>query len=244
MAADCTGIENLKEKLATYKNVYAIHVFSNTGANKKVPKAICSHENGDIFEQLERFFENNENAQKEHKLLVKAKPSEKLVDLINITFQYMEKQTYAVNGQAPSQPSGHNPQEFAKSMELYMEVGFLRAENKRLQAENAQLQSKINDLEVEVAEMAGELEEAEMNGVEENPIEKFKEYLPYIGMLFNKPTQAPNVVNGVEDVELNGIIAELQTIDKNFKENMFRLLKLAKNKPEVYKMAVGYLNNL
>ena len=234
--ANAIGIEQLKTFLQDYVNVISIDIFSGSKKTSDKPIKVCRRDKGDLIDQVVQFFTTfaiDDNKNSLFTLIVKVNPSEsKITELVQFTFQMEKKEIgLAVNGTPMYQQQTTDP----KLFELYSEVGFLRAENKRLQAEN----EKLN---FEIAEMDAELSEAAEIGAIEDPIEKYLPmFMPMLGKLFGAPT---NTVNGVEDMELSGIISELQNIDPNFKQNMFLLLKLAKNKPTIYKMAVSQLNSL
>lgn len=233
MAADITGLDNLQNNLLNYKNVTSVHIYTGSRQNA-TPAAICCLDNGNLMDQVCNYFNNfaiGENANKIYFLKVKARPKTTVTDLIAFTFSMENKtQSIAVNG--PVQNNTTDP----KLFELYSEVGYLRAENKRLQAENEKLNFDVTELEQE-------LNEAAEIGAVEDPIEK---YMPYIQPVLNKLLGIGNAVNGIEneDIELSGIVQELSDIDPNFKNNLFLLLKLAKNKPMIYKMAVQQLTSL
>lgn len=235
MAAEVFGIENLKSYIETYKNITNVHIYAGN-RKQSVSGAICSRDNGNVLEQVETYFNTHaigENSSKTYYILLKAENKNKEIDVVGFTFAMESKlQSLAVNGTMHQAPSQND----SKIYELYSEVGYLRAENKRLQAEN----EKLN---FEVAELSSELEENAEIGAVEDPIEKYMPYFaPMLGKLFGLESTP---VNGVSnDLELSNIITELQTIDPNFKENMFLLLKLAKNKPLIYKMAVNHLTSL
>lgn len=231
MAADITGLDNLQNNLLNYKNVTSVHIYTG---GRQTPAAICCLDNGNLTEQLNNYFNNfavGENANRIYFLKVKARPNKTITDLIAFTFSMENKtQTFAVNG--PVQNNTTDPRFF----ELYEEVGSLRATNKGLQAENEKLNFHVTELKQALNE------EAEMGAIDD-PIEK---YMPYIQPVLNKLLGISNAVNGIEneDMELSGIVQELSDIDPNFKNNLFLLLKLAKNKPMIYKMAVQQLTSL
>lgn len=236
MATEVTGIDNLKTYLQSYQHVTSVKIYC--GSKKTAtPSAICCRDNGNVEEQLENYFctfAAGDNNTKTYYVLVCGSPKGKEVDVVGFTFSMeLKPQGLAVNG---TSAMVMQQQTDPKLFELYSEVGFLRAENKRLQAENERLSMDLQEVEQE-------LNEAAEIGQVVDPIEK---YLPYIAPMLSKLFGVENTpVNGFgDDLELNNIIAELQQIDSNFKNNMFLLLKLAKNKPTIYKMAVAQLNSL
>jgi len=123
--------------------------------------------------------------------------------------------------------------------ELFLEVGTLRAENKQLETEIYQLRAEIDELELELEE----IEAAKVTGTPESQLAPYLSMIGQIKDIFN-PTLAPNIVNGTNDMELLAIVTELEQLDENLKDNLFKLLKLAKNKPMIYKMAITQLNSL
>ena len=235
MATDITGLDSLQNKLLNYKNVTSVHIYAGSRKSKS-PEEICCLDNGNLMDQLCNYFNNvaiGELVNKIYFLKVKARPKTTVTDLIAFTFSMENKtQSIAVNGMNTMQQNTTDP----KLFELYSEVGYLRAENKRLQAENDRLNADVSELEQELSEVA------EIGAVED-PMEK---YMPYIQPVLNKLLGIGNAVNGIEneDIELSGIVQELSDIDPNFKNNLFLLLKLAKNKPMIYKMAVQQLTSL
>lgn len=230
MAAEVFGIENLKSYLETYKNITNVHIYAG---NRKtaVASAICSSNNGNVEDQLETYFTTHasgENSTKTYYILLKAENKNKEVDVVGFTFS-MESKTasLAVNGTSNQAPAENN-----RINDLYYQLGVLQTENKDLRAENEELKIELSQLE----------ENAEISGIED-PLEKYMPYIaPMLGKLFGLENTPVNGVNS--DIELSNIIAELQNIDPDFKNNMFLLLKLAKNKPMIYKMAVKQLTSL
>lgn len=236
MAAGITGIDNLKTWLQNCTNPSRIDIYLGSKPAGGVFMSCCL-DKGDLINQIESLFCNfasGPNSTKFYTICVMQDKKKDPIAQTTFAMEYEKNESYLVVNGAPSQQHQQQTTD-PKLFELYSEVGFLRAENKRLQAEN----EKLN---FEIAEMDAELSEAAEIGKIEDPIEKYLPmFMPMLGKLFGAPT---NTVNGVEDMELTGIISELQTIDPNFKQNMFLLLKLAKNKPTIYKMAVSQLNSL
>lgn len=231
MAAEVFGIDNLKSYIETYKNITNVHIYAFSNSKKSVASAICSRDNGNVLEQVETYFYTNaigENSTKTYYILLKAENKNKEIDVVGFTFS-MESKTasLAVNGTSNQAPAENN-----RINDLYYQLGVLQTENKDLRAENEELKIELSQLE----------ENAEISGIED-PLEKYMPYIaPMLGKLFGLENTPVNGVNS--DIELSNIIAELQNIDPDFKNNMFLLLKLAKNKPMIYKMAVKQLTSL
>lgn len=236
MAADIVGLEKLKTNLSGYSNMTSVYIYA--GSRKlSIPAAICSHNNGNVLDQVESYLTEHatgENATKYYYVVVKTQGSKKENEVVGFTFAMETKNNLvAVNGPAPYQQQNQTD---PKVYELYSELGYLRAENKRLAAENARLSAELLEADNELNEMA------EIGAVED-PVEKYMPYLaPILGKMFGIETTPVNGVN--EDIELSSILTELQKLDPEFKNNMFKLLKLAKNKPFLYKQAVKMLNDL
>lgn len=231
MAAEVFGIDNLKSYIETYKNITNVHIYAFSNSKKSVASAICSRDNGDLLEQVETYLNlsaSGENSTKTYYILLKAENKNKEVDVVGFTFS-MESKTasLAVNGTSNQAPAENN-----RINDLYYQLGDMQRHNNQLQAENQELKQELAILQ----------ENAEISGIED-PLEK---YMPYIAPMLSKLFGLENTpVNGVNsDIELSNIIAELQNIDPDFKNNMFLLLKLAKNKPMIYKMAVKQLTSL
>jgi hypothetical protein len=230
MAAEVFGIENLKSYLETYKNITNVHIYAGN-RKQSVSGAVCSRDNGNVLEQVETYFTTHasgENSTKTYYILLKAENKNKEVDVVGFTFS-MESKTASlvVNGTSHQAPAENN-----RINDLYYQLGVLQTENKDLRAENEELKIELSQLE----------ENAEISGIED-PLEKYMPYIaPMLGKLFGLENTPVNGVNS--DIELSNIIAELQNIDPDFKNNMFLLLKLAKNKPMIYKMAVKQLTSL
>jgi hypothetical protein len=231
MAAEVFGIDNLKSYIETYKNITNVHIYAFSNSKKSVASAICSRDNGDLLEQVETYLNlsaSGENSTKTYYILLKAENKNKEVDVVGFTFS-MESKTasLAVNG-----PSHQAPAENNRINDLYYQLGDMQRHNNQLQAENQELKQELAILQ----------ENAEISGIED-PLEKYMPYIaPMLGKLFGLENTPVNGVNS--DIELSNIIAELQNIDPDFKNNMFLLLKLAKNKPMIYKMAVKQLTSL
>lgn len=236
MAAGITGIDNLKTWLQNCTNPSRIDIYLGSKPAGGVFMSCCL-DKGDLIDQIESLFCNFASGPNSTKFYTICVMQDKKKDPIAQTTFAMEyeknESNLVVNGPSTQiQQQQMDP----KTFEMIMEFGELKSENKRLHEKNQELNFKI-------AEMNAQLDEAEAQiGEIEDPIEKYLPmFMPMLGKLFGAPT---NTVNGVEDMELTGIISELQTIDPNFKQNMFLLLKLAKNKPTIYKMAVSQLNSL
>lgn len=245
MAANIKGISNIIAHLENFTNITKIEICEKESSKRAV--IVCSLINSEdpklkikSFLQ-ERADENNTDCWY-CKVFVKGEHTTATAgkDYIGFTFTLMDKVQLAVNG---PQPYKIDAMDHSKFYELYAESGYLKAENKRLVAENLALQNELNELNAE-------LDEAEQNSATVTGIDKAKEYaelanmfapiLQGLGIL-----KAPNVVNGIgEDLELENIVLELSKLDPNLKDNLFKLLKLAKNKPQVYNMAIGYLNSM
>lgn len=97
-----------------------------------------------------------------------------------------------------------------------------------------------------------------MNGVVSTLGEHFKDpsvlmgLISGLGTMFKKEQVMP--MNGINEQVVNNLstrknkmtsaVNVLMELDENFPENISNLAILCKNKPQIYKMAVGYLNNL
>lgn len=243
MAANIKNLDSVINHIASFTNVSKVEILEKESSKHVI--CVCSLANGDVLENVKKFLTDRESENNSEtwfcKVYLKGNNTKSVEgkDYVGFSFQLCERQRIAVNG--PINPPAASDK---SQMEMYMELGYLRAENRRLVQENQILQSDIETLEAE-------LEGAEVSGPED-PMEKYKQYaelatsfMPVLNALgFGASVARPNVVNGVEDLELNSIVSELQKVDENLKENLFKLLKLAKDKPMMYKMAVGYLNNL
>jgi hypothetical protein len=236
MAAGITGIDNLKTWLQNCINPSRIDIYLGNKPAGGVWMSCCL-DKGDLIDQVENIFCTmvpGPNATKFFTICVMQDKKKDPIAQTTFAKEFEKNESnLVVNGPSTQiQQQQMDP----KTFEMIMEFGELKSENKRLHEKNQELNFKI-------AEMNAQLDEAEAQiGEIEDPIEKYLPmFMPMLGKLFGAPT---NTVNGVEDMELTGIISELQTIDPNFKQNMFLLLKLAKNKPTIYKMAVSQLNSL
>jgi hypothetical protein len=243
MAANIKGTDSVINHIASFTNVVKVEILEKESSKHVI--CVCTIVNGDILENVKKFLTEREAEQNAENWFCKVylkgvnTKSTEGKDYVGFSFQICEKQKYQVNGINQVQPA-HDQKGM---MEMYMEVGFLRAENRRLQNENKMLQDEVDEL-------SSELSESEISGPDD-PMQKYKQYaeiaaqfMPVLGALGLVPNQAVNVVNGHEDIELHSIVTELQAVDKNLKQNLFKLLKLAKEKPAMYSMAVGYLNQL
>jgi molecular chaperone GrpE (heat shock protein) len=245
MAANIKGTENVINHIASFTNVAKVEILEKETSKHVI--SFCTIVNGDILENVKKFLTVRESEQNAENWFCKVylkgtnTKSAEGKDYVGFSFQICEKQKFAVNGTINH--SNNQMQDHKEAISMYVELGYLKAENKRLHNENLALQAEIDEL-------SSELNESEINGLED-PMAKYKQYaelagafMPVLSALGFAPAGAANVVNGHEDIELHSIVTELQAVDKNLKQNLFKLLKLAKEKPAMYNMAVGYLNQL
>jgi len=245
MAANIKGLKSVISHLENFSNITKIEVCEKESSKRAV--IICSRINTEdpltklIAFLTERTEENNMDLWY-CKVYVRGDNVKETSgkDYIGFTFTLNDRAPVAVNGPQTYKPDN---MDHSKIYELYAESGYLKAENKRLVAENIALQAENQQLLSELDEAA------EISGTP-TAIDKAKEYAELANMF--TPILAglgilkvPNVVNGLEpDHELDNIVGELKILDPDLKENLFKLLKLAKNKPAIYKMAISYLNSM
>lgn len=238
MAAGITGIDNLKTWLQNCINPSRIDIYLGSKPAGGVFMSCC-RDKGDLIDQVEFIFDNLvplPNATKFYTICVMQDKKKDPIAQTTFAKEFEKNENNLVVNGAPLQQQQQQQQMDPKAIEFGKEIGHLQSENKRLEAENQRLNFEMDQMDAKLVEA-----EAQIGGIED-PIEKYLPmFMPMLGKLFGAPT---NTVNGVEDMELTGIINELQSIDPNFKQNMFLLLKLAKNKPTLYKMAVSQLNSL
>jgi len=160
------------------------------------------------------------------------------------------------NGLPPDDPRNNAPNIY----ELFGKMGDVTTQMKLMEKDH-QHYREMKDLQDRIAKMEEENAKATgMNGVLSTLGEQFKDPGVLLGLLSGvsglfKNQSAPVVpMNGVtSEVESNiadrkakmvNAVNTLMRLDPNFPENISALAKMCENKPDVYKMAVGYLNNL
>ena len=131
----------------------------------------------------------------------------------------------------------------------------------KLMEKDHQHYREMKDLQEKIAEMERERERSQgMNGVLSTLGENFKDpavlmgILSSVGGLFKKPTENVMPMNGINDEVADNIDARkqkmvkavntLMRLDPSFPENISALAVLCETKPDTYKLAVTYLNNI
>lgn len=221
--AQIIGIDNALNFLRKYKGIEKIEVLTKSA--DKVPFAVFD----DAGEFADFFADQADQGNLYALYYVRVTINGKNAIGFTFSIETKKQEARAVNGPSPA---------FEKINELYLEVGELRAENKRLL-------NLCNDLEQEIADL--EREAAEISGTPD-PLEKVRPYVelakelqPLIHGFFNRQ---PIAVNGPGQTDLNSLVAEMQTLDPDFLANFEKLVRLARTKPEVYQIAIQYLNQL
>lgn len=120
-----------------------------------------------------------------------------------------------------------------------------------LAIENERLKNQLGLLEARLSEIENEEEEEEENQPENTTMlgaveDAFKDRLPQlidlaIGMLTQKMVQPVPVALGSN---VDEIISEFRQINPNIESDLFKLLQLAKNKPELFKMLITQLRSM
>lgn len=120
-----------------------------------------------------------------------------------------------------------------------------------LAIENERLKNQLGLLEARLSEIENEEEEEEEDQPESTTMlgaveDAFKDRLPQlidlaIGMLTQKMVQPVPVALGSN---IDEIISEFRQINPNIESDLFKLLQLAKNKPELFKMLITQLRSM
>lgn len=120
-----------------------------------------------------------------------------------------------------------------------------------LAIENERLKNQLGLLEARLSEIENEEEEEEEDQPEKTTMlgaveDAFKDRLPQlidlaIGMLTQKMVQPVPVALGSN---IDEIISEFRQINPNIESDLFKLLQLAKNKPELFKMLITQLRSM
>ena len=145
--------------------------------------------------------------------------------------------------------------------ELFGKMGDVTTQMKLMEKDH-QHYREMKDLQERIAEMERERERSQgMNGVLSTLGENFKDpavlmgILSSVGGLFkSKPSADVMPMNGINDEVADNIDARkqkmvkavntLMRLDPSFPENISALAVLCENKPDTYKLAVTYLNNI
>lgn len=235
--ADIIGIEQLIKHIAPL-NVVSISFFSKP--KDKNPFYVAHREHGDLLEQLKDYCIQQEAAGNQYiarQMRISHETGDGKIYQQIPTFAVMAKEKQLqVNGPpAPAAPD-------AGLMAIYVELGYLRAEVARLRQENKELTETIDEYEAMQPDEIGEISATDKA---KQYIELFNQAAPIIGALFgSKQMPANHAVNGTAGtLSISEIVNELQTLDADLIVNLSKLLQLAKNKPEIYKMAVAQIDN-
>lgn len=221
--AQIVGIDNAINFLRKYKGIEKIEVLAKTA--DKVPFAVFD----DAIEFDSFFTEQSEQGNLYAFYYIRVTINGKNAIAFTFSIDNKKQEPRAVNGPSPA---------FEKINELYLEVGELRAENKRLLNLCNDLEQEISELESEAAEISGPTDPLE----KVRPyVELAKELQPLIAGFFNRQ---PIAVNGPGQTDVNSLLAEMQALDPDFAANFEKLVRLARTKPEVYQIAIQYLNQL
>lgn len=144
--------------------------------------------------------------------------------------------------------------------ELFGKMGDVTTQMKLMEKDH-QHYREMKDLQDRLAEMEREREKSQgMNGVLSTLGENFKDpavlmgILSSVGGLFKNKSADVMPMNGINDEVADNIDARkqkmvkavntLMRLDPSFPENISSLAVLCETKPEMYKMAVTYLNNM
>lgn len=235
MQPQIVGIENSSAFIRRYKNLEKIEVFAKV--SDKTPFCVFDSEiEADPVDAFCEFMETqdaNGNGHTIYYVRLSLPASGKKDNTIGFTFAAEAKKAEP----RPSISGGPSPA-FEKINELYLELGKLRTENEQLKNDVSTLENEINELENAEPEISGPVD----------PLEKIRPYVelakelqPLINGFFNRQ---PIAVNGPGQTDINSLLSEMQILDKNFSQNFEKLVILARTKPEVYAMAIQYLNQL
>lgn len=166
---------------------------------------------------------------------------------------------FPITGMGNSLLPSDDPRNNAPNIyELFGKMGDVTTQMKLMEKDHQhyremkELQDRIAKMEEENAKATG------MNGVLSTLGEQFKDpsvllgLLSGVGNLFKKDQVVP--MNGITDEVNSNISARkekmvaavntLMRLDPNFPENITALAKLCESKPDTYKLAVNYLNNI
>jgi hypothetical protein len=143
--------------------------------------------------------------------------------------------------------------------ELFGKMGDVTTQMKLMEKDHAHYR-EMKDLHDRIAEMERERENSKgMNGVLSTLGENFKDPAVLMGILSSvgglfKPKADVMAMNGINDEVAENIdlrkqkmvkaVNTLMRLDPSFPENISSLAVLCETKPEMYKLAVNYLNNM
>lgn len=164
--------------------------------------------------------------------------SKKRRGTVNFTFQLTE------------QPAGNR---FKKREGEAMNGDYVHKDTMLLAIENANLQNKLAMMEQRLTEIENDNQDDDFDEVDTSIggalQSAIQDKLPQlidlaIGMLTNTNKQTSNLMNTAIGSNIDQIITEFRTINPNIESDLFKLLQLAKTKPELFKMLIQQLRSM
>lgn len=144
--------------------------------------------------------------------------------------------------QLTSQPA-NNKRETNNTMSgefVHKDTMLLAIENANLKNQLEMLSDRLNALENDIEDEEEEIEDDSIIGTLQNSLkDKMPQIIDFVlGALSNK--QQPQYATGIGS-NIDEIINEFRTINPNIESDLFKLLQLAKNKPELFSMLINQL---
>jgi hypothetical protein len=242
MSAELVGLEKIVRYLERYdfqkiklsRGVEAVYLKrSADGENKDTLIA-------DFADWVENFIQPDNY--KEYRLELfgtyKTEPEAKLSPVVKVTVQFNQKGSVGATEPAHRLPAPTNPIDVDKYVSMAVELASVKAQNERLEEK---LDELLEEMESEEPEMGAPEPKNIGEAVNQAIMGKADKIIDALLMYFtaSQGISSAQPINGVENT-----LEEFRVIHPEIDADLERLLVLAKNRPDFFKMLIAQLRNI